>query len=173
MPRLLYRYRTSDRRNCPCSLVSLPPILPFAPTQLLQTPAPFDQQHALGQQSRKWPKTTTFQIRQRQPPQNPLLVKLAPTTILILPNALVTPKARASYKKQQQKNSPPLVPARSTYNLTRSVSLLTILPYSEAAVRLIPSLLPLSLSTNPLATLRARNVLPQRPSLKNFPLVSL
>ena len=103
----------------------LPPILRSTPTQHLQTlPAPFDRQHALGQPSRKWPKTTTFQIRQRQPPQNPLLIKLAPTTILILPNALVTPKARASPKKQL-KNSPPLVPARSTYNLTNSASLLT------------------------------------------------
>ena len=101
------------------------PLSPSTPTQPLQTlPVPFDQRHALGQPSRKWPKTTTFQIRQRQPPQNPLLVKLAPTTILILPNALVTPKARASPKKQQ-KNSPPLVPAKSTYNLTNSASLLT------------------------------------------------
>ena len=102
----------------------LPLILPFTPTQPLQTlPALFDQPHALGQPSRKWPKTTKFQIRQRQPPQNPLPVNLAPTTILILLNALVTPKARASLKKQQ-KSSPPLVPARSTYNLTDSASLL-------------------------------------------------
>ncbi len=78
-----------------------PPPLPSCPIQPLQTlPAPFDQQHALGLPSRKWLKTTTFQIKQRQPPQNPLLVRLAPTTILILPtNALVTPKARASPTK--------------------------------------------------------------------------
>ena len=103
----------------------LPHFLPFTPTQPRQTlPALFDQQHALGQPSRKWPKTTTFQIRRRQPPQNPLPVKLAPTTILILPNALVTPKARESLKKQQ-KNNPPLAPARSTYNLANSAPLLT------------------------------------------------
>jgi hypothetical protein len=45
--------------------------------------------------------------------------------------------------------------------------------YTEAAVRHTPSLLPPLPSTNPLATLRARNVPPQKLSPKNFPLVLL
>ena len=81
--------------NFPLSL-----ILPSRPLHPLQTlPVPFDQQHAPGLPSRKWPKTATFQIRQRQPPQNPHLVKLAPTTIPTLPNAPVIPKARVSPTK--------------------------------------------------------------------------
>ena len=44
--------------------------------------------------------------------------------------------------------------------------------HTEAAVRHTPSLLPLLLSTNPLATLRARNV-PQKLFPKNFPPVLL
>ena len=52
-------------------------------------------------------------------------------------------------------------------------SLTVFFYYTEAAVRHTPSLLPPLPSTNPLAILRARNVPPQKLSLKNFPPVPL
>jgi hypothetical protein len=94
----------------------LPTNLPSRSIQLSKTLlVPFDQPLVLGLPSRKWPKTTTFRTKRRQPPQNPPPppVKPAPTTTPTLPNALATPKARESPKKQQ-KNNPSLGQARST-----------------------------------------------------------
>jgi hypothetical protein len=99
-----------------------------------------DLQHERSRQTRHWQRTT---IRQPPPPQNPLPVNPAQS----LPNALVTPKARQNIKSQQKTSAPP----------------------RKVAVPLIPSLPPLSPSTNPPEILRARNAQPQKPLPKIFP----
>lgn len=105
------------------------PLPPYSPLLSLQTlPEPSDLPHAPRLLSRKWPRTTTFQIRQRRPPQNPLLpVKPVPTISQTLLNAPATLKARENPRKQQ-KTSQPLAPARSTFHLRINSPLTLTLP---------------------------------------------